>query len=261
MTRNFILAGLLATFAITAQAQKVIVFNSSGTSHHKKKETGKNSVTIGMLSWFNGYTSLYYERRVTPFLSLQIGAGPTFRSLGNDFGQIVYSDGVNSDHFNNTGYDITDHYENYKYRKTGLGYYISFAPKFYFADNCMDGFYLSPCVSTKRFNYTVRPADETIAQGSYFLSDDDNNIARSTAKMKEHMNCFDLTINIGGHFQARNHMVFSWDIGWGVRSFSANRLDIGAVSDGNSIYWSNQQRNYSAVRPLMLFDIKLGGWF
>ena len=267
MIRKYIFTAIMAIIGIVAQAQKVFIFdsNSPGTKHHNhhKKIRGKNSVTIGTLAGFNGYLPVCYERKATSFLSIQIGAGPTFRSLGNDMGQIVYNDGVNSDYFNFiSGYnDVTDHYENYKYRKTGSGYYLSVAPKFYFLDNCMDGFFLSPAISYKRFNYTARLADETVDQGQYFFTSEDDIVPRTDAKMHEHVNCLDFTIGIGGHFQAQNHFVFSWDIGWGVRSMSAQRLDLGYFYNGSSSYWQNHERSYSAIRPLMIFDIKLGGWF
>src|SRR4051812_41444814 len=108
MKHIFAVAALAAlSFACKeTRAQKVITFDSksssSSTSHHhssKHRTLAKNSLSVGLISWFNGYTPLYYERAVTDFMSIQAGIGVTTRSFGNDLGVIVSGEGTTSPNF------------------------------------------------------------------------------------------------------------------------------------------------------------------
>jgi hypothetical protein len=86
--------------AVPAIGQKVITFESKDAKlgHNKafKGGEGKNSITAGMLSWFNGYVPVYYERSVLSMLSIQIGAGATCRTLGSDLGFVMAGEGETS---------------------------------------------------------------------------------------------------------------------------------------------------------------------
>src|SRR5215217_3292707 len=125
-------------FAAEAGAQKMITFESrSGSSHGRRsrshQDDGKNSLTMGVASMLNGYIPFYYERTILPMLTVQVGAGITFRSYLNDFGMLLYDDGDKTDFFKGANRsDISDKYYAYKYRKMSLGQYFSVAPKVYF---------------------------------------------------------------------------------------------------------------------------------
>lgn len=264
-----VIALLFVTTAVQAQKQgprretQIITFDTKNYSPRETEddETGKNSLTIGMLSWLNGYVPVYYERTLTSFLSLQVGGGATMRSYGNDFGQIVHGDEGESEYF---GYgseysNVTDKYESYKYRKSNLGYYLSASPRIYFNENVLDGFFLGPVIEYKKFNYATQRVNELTTDMSAL---DESEVPRNGVKFDETMKCLDFTLNIGGHFQSENHMVVAWNFGFGVRNLSATRLDIGYANDGNGNFvYTDAVRDYSKVRPLLTFDFRIGGWF
>ena len=72
--KNIVAAVLLASGALPAGAQKTITFESKdaklGHSRAYTRGEGKNSITAGLLSWFNGYVPVYYERSVLSMLSV-----------------------------------------------------------------------------------------------------------------------------------------------------------------------------------------------
>jgi hypothetical protein len=86
--RNIALITLFTLTALSANAQKTITFDTKdakgGHSHSFNHGDGKNSASVGLLSWFNGYVPFYYERSLLSMLSVQVGAGLTVRSFGSD---------------------------------------------------------------------------------------------------------------------------------------------------------------------------------
>ncbi len=250
-----------------ASAQKMITFEShDGPSSSHKRHTGvngKNSVTIGLVSWINGYTPVYFERAIGSHFSVQIGAGFTSRSYLNDFGMLVWNDGKdNSDRFKGND-DVEDHYENYKFRKTLIGPYFSIAPKVYFhPDDLMNGAYVSPMLEYKSYQFEAQKADITEQADNYYSNYDDRDIPHTKEKVNEHMNCLDFTINIGGHFQTGSHLAVGWSVGLGARHISSERLDIGKLPDSNgNYYYANNITGYSKTKPLFTFGFTMGGWF
>jgi hypothetical protein len=256
------LLALCTALPFAGSAQKIITFESKPIKNEKsKKESyGNNSITLGLGSFLNGYTSLYYERTATRFMSVAVGAGFTYRSYMNDFGAIVWSDGKNS---NLPGaYDIEDDYSSYKYRKSTPGFYASIAPHFYFNDAPLDGFYLAPMVEMKQYKYEARLADVTVPVDNYGYSYKDADVPRSTGSMSEHMNCIDLTFNTGGHYELHNHLSVGWNIGLGLRHLNAERLDIAVADNGTGGFsYVNSVHSYTATRPLVQFNFVMGGWF
>lgn len=123
----------------------------------------------------------------------------------------------------------------------------------------MNGFTLSPVVEYKRFNYAAQTADIT---PGLFPETEEEDIPRA-GTMKEHTNCLDLMLGIGGHYQAGHHITVAWSMGFGIRNMSASRLDIGYYTDPVSAqqYYVNREREFKTVRPLLTFDLRIGRWF
>ena len=265
----FYAALLMAFFALPhAAAQKMITFESHNlserSSHHTRKDA-KNSLTAGIASAAAGYTPFYYERTITPFLTIQAGAGFTYRSMLNDLGEMIYNTGSNNDNFNvNLLSDIADDYSAYKFRKAGIGQYFSLSPKFYLQESALDGGYIGPMVEYKRFVYKARLADESINAKSWYAYDDVD-VPHSSNTMNEYMRCIDFTFQAGGHFQTCSGIAVGWSAGFGVRSLTAGRLDIGMQRDSydsnSDRYFVNATRTFSATRPLMVFNFIMGGCF
>jgi hypothetical protein len=265
---------LMITTALTVNAQQTITFDSDnpGYKKKKKKEVKANSATIGIISAFNGFIPVYLERKVADFMSVQVGAGLTFRSISNDMGQILNEDGTNSEYTDahsvivgtTSIYDVEDSYESYKYRNARPGYCFSVAPRIYFGNNVMDGFFLAPEFSYKMYRYSAQLADGSVPiVGSYPSYGDDSEVPRSSKKMNEYMACMDYTLSIGGHYQRSNKMAVAWSLNAGVRRFQAQRLDVYLEYDSSTStsILKNMGREYDGLRPLIMFNLAIGGCF
>jgi hypothetical protein len=272
--RNIAVSCGIILLGQSATGQQMITFEDNSHNNQKKKKVVKaNSVTLGVVSAFNGYLPLFYERKLTEFLSVQAGAGLTFRNVGSDVAQVLYDEGIESDVAGGmymTGThkeDITDDYSNYQYRKARPGIMLSIGPRVYFSDNVLDGFFLSPEVSFKSYKYAAQLADETYElENSALLFSDDNTVPRKAAEMDEFMNCMDYMLTIGGHYQKANSMAIAWSLSAGLRSFNAERLDV-YVEYENYTYNAmdgklrNAVHSYNGLKPLILFNLAIGGVF
>jgi hypothetical protein len=278
LTQKILTAAILMTgLAHQAGAQKTITFESRTTyskskpgSKRHKQENCKNSVTIGLASPLNGYLPVYYERKVGSNMSIQAGAGLSFRSLGYDAVEMVRNDGEKSDRFDNsnsTFVDMDDSYENYSYRNAKPGYYLSISPRFYFSsEDCMNSFFVGPLLEYKHFRYSSQLANTSAIYDPYSSSGGpmdypDDRVARTSEAVNEFRDCLDLTLNLGRHLQTRGGVAFSLNVGLGVRKFSEKRLDVGTEISGGQQYFLNAVRQYDGIRPLVLFNMTLGGCF
>lgn len=247
------------TQIITFETQEV---SSKTTSSGADK---KNSLGVGLLSWINGYVPIYFERELTPFLSIQTGVGATFRSFTNDLDQLIWNDGNTSGKFDEyypyiglqQYSDVTDSYANYKYRKAGAGVYASFAPKFYPGSNGIDGFSIYPMLEYKLFTSKARLAN-TSASPNYVASQDVD-VYRTNSYQKESFQVLDFTINIGGLYQTSNNFFVEWRFGAGLRDTWGSMLDIGYNNFSNK--YENNVRKYSRLKPVVAFDFVVGGLF
>lgn len=249
----------------TASAQKMIIFESHKRDEPRKAKSrvgeGANSLSLGLLSFVAGYTPVYYERRIFSMLSVVVGGGFTYRNYMNDFGLLMYDEGQESDYFQSR--DIKEDYTLYKYRKSVPGAYFAVAPRIYPRDGALDGVYISPMFEYKQYRFTNLIADVTQQPSGFYYGygNDDADVPRAAATVSEYMHCMDITFNTGGQYQLRNHLIVGWNVGFGLRRASSQRLDIGVHNDSQSAYYENYLRTYSKSKPLFTFDFTMGGWF
>ena len=250
---------LVLTVVLPASAQKTITFESTNKSGQSKSRAGdgKNSLTIGVISWFNGVVPVYYERSLLSMLSVQGGIGLTTRSFGADFGTLMEGD-VESENFEYPN-DIPDDYTYYKYRKTQPGVYLSVSPRVYYDDDVMDGMFIAPTFSYKLNRYAAQKADETV---DAVFTDDDRKVPHTSDVFNEHIRCLDLGFTWGGTYQSRSHFTIGWSTGIGVRSAKGERLDIGMVEnvDGTTRY-VNSVYDYDKTKFFMSLNLTVGGWW
>jgi len=123
---------LFFTQYIFAQDTEVIRLggNSSKTDEKRKKGIGL-VVKTDLLSFVFGSQELTFEKSVTDFLSLELGTGLTFNPILN---------------INKINEENTD-----KYNK---GLSLHFGPRFYFSDEVLDSWYLSPTFGYRTSSYT-----------------------------------------------------------------------------------------------------------
>lgn len=264
-SKKALLAAVLAVVTIPAFAQKEITFESTSASSgkHKKFEsgTGDQTISVGTLSWFNGYVPFYYERAMLDMLSLQAGVGFTTRSFGGDFGFLLDEFGQNSNNYNGENmYDVEDDYTHYQFRNATPGLYLSFAPKIYYTNDVMDGMWLAPMVEYKNFRYNAQMADETAPIVS--TGGDDRLIPHTSEVFKEHINCVDFSIHWGSTYELEKHFTIGWSTGFGIRTSKGERLDIGIYDDNSGTeHYMNKVAYYEKTKPFFAFNLTIGGWF
>lgn len=243
---------------------QIITFESSDISTTKPASESykKNAVGMPLLSWVQGYLPVYYERHLTNFMSVRVGAGLTFRSFTNDLGMLIWKDGRVSDYFDEYDtpgeVDIQDTYESYKFRTPGVGYYLSVAPKFYVHNEGMNGFTVYPSLEYKHFGFKSKLARTDVSTN--YMSTYDTEVPRQKKKfMKEANRCLDFTINLGGLYQKDNKFYIEWRIGAGIRKQWGTRLDVGHNTVTDRLV--NIERDYSRLKPVFATDIIIGGLF
>lgn len=227
-------------------------------SYLKKKQ--KNNIKTGLLSFIYGEIPFYYERYVRDFFTLQIGAGFTIRSFYADLDYIIQFgaqgyQAYSSDYgvSNWTGvdeYDEPENYHGYQYRKSGVGPYISIAPRFYTGGNAFDGFYISPVFSYSINYYKIPNVDK---RGKY-----DKSEGMFTEKIR---NMYSGLI-LGGQTQYDRVSLDMYVFG-GYKMMKGTRQDIGfyykELDNINYEYeYINRSLNYKLGRPYVRIDFVLG---
>ncbi len=244
---------------------QIITFESTDNnpSVKLKSEYKKNAIGIPILSWVQGYLPVYYERHLTDFMSIKAGIGISFRSFTNDLGMVIWNDGKTSGYFDEYDTpgesDIADTYESYKFRKPGVGFYASIAPKFYIHTEGMNGFSVYPSLEYKHFSFKTQLARTDVSTNGLSYYDDKALPRQKNTFQNENNRCLDFTVNIGGLYQTNNYFFVEWRLGAGVRKHWSKRLDVGANQITDRLV--NVERNYSRIKPVFVTDIILGGLF
>jgi len=215
------------------KCRNVSGFGSTKTGHDN------NIVKVGLLYWVNGVIPVYYERKLTPWLTVQGGVGLTTRDFIADLmNEIIYTAGDGSSY--NT-------YYSYQHRKALVGYYLSAQPKFYLNNDAMDGFYISPWLEFKHYAFKANMVDPTQPDLVYL----------NNAYQNEHRNCLDFTINCGWQWMY-NPLTIEFNLGAGFRRYWESRLDI---EQGNTGYYTNGLNTFNGYRPEFNIDFNFGGFF
>lgn len=131
----------------------VISYDSKQYTGKKGKYKDKNAVKIGIFDVFYGHQSIYYERNINKFFSVQGSVGIAHRNFYEDLGIMIRenSDSYYSDEFTNADMSRLREYRNI--RKTGIGYSISINPRIYTNGWGMEGFYIGPSFRYQVNNY------------------------------------------------------------------------------------------------------------
>jgi hypothetical protein len=252
-----------------AQTQKTIVFGSVKTTkskkygHKQEEDYGRNTITVSLLSYLDGYTAVSYERMINEFFTISAGAGVTYKNLWMQMGDQIASIGSYNSLVNRPGdiQDIEDEYGDFQYRKARLGTYFSLSPKFYPRNESLDGSYVAPLFEYRDYRFGAQRAMETPVANSDF-DGSANSVPRSNEWMTETVRCLDFSAVWGGHYQLRDHLVLDYHVGLGVRNVKASRQDLGyEVTSSNALHFTNEVNNYSTNRFLANIGFAIGGWW
>lgn len=244
----------------------------SGTdySYYRKGGRGKNTeelrpqanvIKFSLMSWLSGCIPFYYERRVTPWLGLQFGLGLTTRDFIADLTTVAI-DGLRDDqvpNYNNYGL-----YTNVG-RKSSVGAYVSFQPKFYPGQKALSGFFVSPMVEFKRFDYKAQYTDPTVVLDNSY--DDYPQLTYTSQTLAEYRNTVDFTVNVGRQWLLQSNVSLELMGGVGFRKIWEQRRYINQEpvynpSTGNNgdVYITSTQFS-TFFRPEFNLSFIIGGCF
>ncbi len=255
-----------------AQTQKTITFgsskpsgfkNSKGRSHHSS-DYGKNTLTVGVLSYLDGFTALSYERMLTESITVSAGAGITHKNLWMQIGDELFerNPGAGSDNHSGNRGDIADKYGSFAHRTPQMGLYMCVSPKFYPRHESLDGTYVAPLIEYRNYRWNAQKADESPFQQAYYLDTQDDQVPRTSETVSESVRCLDISVILGGHYQLGGHIVLGYHAGFGLRNIQASRLDLGYEQIQDHTYrYTNDMVRYSDSRWMVNMGFSIGGWW
>ena len=225
------------------------------TENTYKYDNPTNVVRLGLITAVNGYTPIYFERKLLNSLSIETMVGFTYRSLANDFDYLTSPRAFNRP--KNPLYydDIDEAYEKYEgIRKSNIGFCVGITPKIYPSANAIRGFYIGPQVNYKLFLFKVKTAMYNSTSNSYSYE----NLRRSDDyNIKEHVHQFDFSINLGKNIILKNHITLNVNANIGTKYMIGKREDIAYYGSGII----SNYRDYKKLFPYLSFDFSIGGWF
>lgn len=151
-------------FSTNAQSKKnikdsttVIIFNqsSSSTTSKKHKSSESNIIKIAPLGLLSGTFPLFYERKITDFLSIQAAGGITLknytRALFAKEADINYEYSWN----NSSYYDEAEPLFEFQHRKPKMGFMASLQPRIYFESEGLEGSFLGLSFDYYKYNFEI----------------------------------------------------------------------------------------------------------
>lgn len=188
-----LLAFLSPVYAQTKKQTKdssvVIVFSESKSASTKKhKGSGEtNVVKIAPLGFISGTFPLLYERRMTDFLTVQVGGGLTNKNyiragMKEADEEVEYSDSP----FDESYYDEAEALYHFKYRKPKTGFMYTVEPRIYFESEAPEGSYLGIAYNFAKYKFAI-PALVASPEG----------YEHKGTPVKEYENITDLMVHFG----------------------------------------------------------------
>jgi hypothetical protein len=244
------------TMAFNISAQDTVYFagnrtNSSGLK--RKHSSEQNIIKIAPFSFITGYIPLYFEREITPFLSLQAGAGVTTRNYlkewANNF-ELSRSESEKNTwsipgNEGNTNYNPANDFKN---RKNSLGYYFSIQPHIYFENEGLDGSFVSLSYDRARYN----SSSYKILNG---LSDSNGDPLLSNDTYKEFETVSDISANIG-YQTLYDRIGVEYSAGIALRNVTGRRYAY--TNDNNSGKFIEGYSDIKKTTPAFTISLKVG---
>ena len=171
----------------------------------------QNVIKIGFFHLFDGEFPVFYERRINNHITVQGGAGVTFFDA-----IMLIGDAVNNV---NSGPDGTP-------PGFSLGYTLKLGARYYPAGEAPEGFYLSPELRYKIYNYSY----SNLMDSNY-----------STSTFNGKASYFDFLGLLGYQFIAENNMAIDMYAGFGGRVRNRDLLNEGTSPTGANYYFFAKQ--------------------
>jgi hypothetical protein len=233
---------VVSHFFANAQSRKtardsstVIIFNqhstASGYIHRRAGED--NIIKIAPLGFITGAFPLAYERKITDFLSVQVGGGLTYKNyVRGVFKKEGESDNIHvqypwgGDNYSDMGGSIY----NYDFRKAKMGYLYSIQPRFYYESEALDGFFIGLSYDFYRYNFESKGLTATSGGGYEHLG----------SMKSEHENITDYMVHFGQQV-VNDRLTLEYSTGIGIRKvkgekYAATTTSGGSILEGNAVY-------------------------
>jgi hypothetical protein len=207
--------------------------NESRFTFHDKR----NHIKVGLVSPIYGAVPVYYERELASWLSVEVGAGLSIRSIYHDVLTNLFKRNVWKDNKSLT----EDIFVDYTHRRFKPGYHISFEPRILLDANGIDGWYMGFLTQFQRNNYEA----QTFVNNNYT----DNWIS-------ERVNFTNFALTWGNNKQ-KNNFVIDYGFGLGFSHRSNTRYLVSKVKSNSS----GEIINYNKTSFYLLFFAKIGGRF
>ncbi len=225
--RGFVLLVFYTYFLVAQTPIKVTVFSndSSNTLKEYKPVTtmgpNKNIIKLNYCLFGRGVLLFNYERALTKHFTLEVGLGITYSDFIftqiYDAGQIG-NDRIVSNNTSTSGVNISQNILSNPFDNSvnKIGYAMELSPKFYFSRNEFDGFYISPYLSYRKYNFGLT------------IDDPNSNFSTSSQTYNDlYYNFLDAGGKIGYNFSiSRYSNLYYFDVYAGVarRSVHLNTL-------------------------------------
>lgn len=237
-------------------AQDTVYFaktNSAASGKKSKRSSEQNIIKIAPLSFISGYVPLYFEKEITPFFSLQVGAGITTRNYlkewANNFDLSEKETAKNTwsaaGNEGNENYYSANDFDN---RTSSTGFYFSIQPRIYFENEGMNGSFIG--ISYDRFRYNS--SSYKIINGSY---GQDGNPIFSNDMFKEYENISDISA-IFGTQTLYDRIAVEYSTGIALRSVKGRRYAY--TSDAFTGQYIDGYSDTKKTTPAFTFSIKVG---
>jgi hypothetical protein len=191
----FALALLCAAVPASAQTRRqakdssvTITFRETSTTSKKKKASGNdNIIKIAPLGFITGVFPILYERRITDFLTVEVGGGLTNRNYvrglfiraGNEGGGETP---IKEYPWGSTNDDVAEPLYSFEARKPQMGYMFRVEPRVYFESEAPEDNYIGLQYNYAQYKFQI-PA---LVNGEH-----------KGTMMNEHENITDFMVHLG----------------------------------------------------------------
>ena len=228
----------------------VIIFNnnSSQTANAHKKTKEDNIIKIAPLGFISGTFPILYEKVITDFFTVQVGAGLTNKDYiravfqkasadGGDGASISYPWGTNSSY-----QDVSEPLYNFTYRTSTMGYMFTIQPRLYFDSNSPEDQFMGISYDYYHYGFSI-PGIVPDGAGSY---------AQTGSPQSEHENISDIMVHFGNQ-TVYDNITVEYTTGIGLRNVSGVKY----VADYNYSTNTVDQEGFATYKQT-LFNYEIG---
>jgi hypothetical protein len=254
--KKILISALIIATSYTVSAQDTVFFQKPSLKQSSKKgrSSERTVIKLAPLNFVGGTIPLYVEREINQFLGLQLGAGVTTHNYlkdvfsSSDLSQPDIKSTKWNDGTSDT-YNVSNSFYDYDHRKSTLGYTFSVEPRIYYANEGLEGNFVSLSFTQTRFNSDAN----RIMTGPVTSSEPTftNNV------FKEYENLSDIMVNFGSQ-TLYDHISLEYATGIGLRKLKGEKYAYSMDNGGNFVDGAS---NISKTKIAFNLSFKIGYHF